>query len=105
MSIYDFATFKNSSFGETISYTPSGGVAANISAVVFRKGEQKITGKMGDQTAMYYPVVIEVDREDIDSVTVNEDIVSCDDVNGEAKSFRVRAILSSDAGCFKLGLG
>jgi hypothetical protein len=104
MSIYDFSPFKNSSFAETISYTPSGGTAVSIKAVVFRHGSQKLAIQ-GGISPEYFPVIIEVDSADVPLVTTKEDVVLCKDARGETKSLRVSKILYADAGCFKLGLG
>ena len=104
MSVYDFEAFKNSSFAETITYTPSGSAAVSISAVVLRHGAQKLNNP-GGISNQFYPIVIEIDRTDIATVTLQKDKVTCNDANGESKDFRVSKILYSDAGCFKLGLG
>lgn len=103
MSVYDFAVFKNSAFSELITYTPSGGAAVQIRAVVFRKQPGTSNAK-ADQPIVMYPLVIEIDRNDISSVKEQEDAVSCADMNGVVKSFRVKKVMYSDAGCFKLGL-
>ena len=103
MSVYDFTSFKNSSFGETISYTPSGGTAKSFRAVVFRRGAEKLSIQNGIPS-QHYPVVVELDTADIASVKVQEDIITCADLNGTSKQFRVSKIMYSDAGCFKLGL-
>lgn len=104
MSVYDFKTFKNSPFGESISYTPSGDVSKTINAVVFRQGPKQISAQRGGEV-QYYPLTIEIDRSDIATVTENEDKITCPDVNGASKTYRVSKILASDEGCFKLGLG
>lgn len=104
MGIYDFSSFKNSSLAETVSYTPSGGSAKPIKAVVFRQGSKQVGGARGAEI-QYYPVVVEIDRVDVPIVVENEDKIVCLDANGTSKSFRVSKILSSDPGCFKLGLG
>jgi hypothetical protein len=103
MSIYDFAAFKNSPFGESITYTSVGQTAKVINAVVFRNQSKKSDGK-SDVPIVYYPIVVEIDRTDITTVTENEDSIVCNDIAGELKTFRVRKVIYSDAGCFKLGL-
>lgn len=103
MSIYNFAPFKSSAFGETITYTPTGAAAKSISAVVSRAGAQKIDVKGGLPT-QYYPVVIWIDRTDIMTVTPLADTVTCADAKGVSKTFQVNRILRSDDGCYKLGL-
>lgn len=105
MSIYNFSRFKNSKFGETITYTSSGASPFEISAVVFRNsGLKKISGGRSTEIQQY-PVTVELDTADIATVTVNEDKISCRDINGQLKTYRVSRIIYSDAGCFKLGLG
>jgi hypothetical protein len=103
-SVYDFSIFKNSSFGETVVYTPSGGAAVSIKACVFRRGLQKLDPR-NSAPIPYYPVVVEVDTVDVPTVTVNEDKISCPDATGVTREFRVSKILYSDEGCFKLGMG
>jgi hypothetical protein len=104
MSVYDFTIFKNSAFAETIVYTPSGGSPVSIKAVVFRHGAQKIDVRGGIPT-QHYPVIVEIDRNDIASVMPQEDKITCLDICGVSKEFRVSKVLYSDVGCFKLGLG
>lgn len=104
MSVYDFQNFKNSNFGEDIVYTAKDTSAVTIKAVVFRNGAQKQTIRTG-APSFFYPIIVELDREDISSVTENEDKITCDDANGQSKQYRVSKILASDAGCLKLGLG
>jgi hypothetical protein len=103
LSVYDFSIFKNSSFGETISYTPSGSTARSIKAVVFRRGAEKLSIPSGIPTQQY-PIVVEIDATDITSVKEKEDKINCADFNGVLKEYRVSKILYADAGCFKLGL-
>lgn len=103
MSVYDFSTFKNSSFSEPITYTVSGGSPISIRAVVFRKQPGTINAK-ADSSIVVYPVVAEIDRADVPVVTELEDSIVCNDITGESKTFRVKKILYSDEGCFKLGL-
>jgi hypothetical protein len=103
VSVYDFTDFKNSDFGESISYTPSGGAAATIKACVFRRGSDKASPPGGIPTQVY-PLVIEIDPVDVPIVTVQKDAVTCTDFNGTSRTFRVAKILYSDPGCFKLGL-
>jgi hypothetical protein len=104
VSVYEFDTFKNSSFAETVVYTPSGGAATSISAVVFRRSPKPAGSSKSDILVILYPITIQIDRTDIATVTVNEDTVTTNDINGVEKVFRVRAVISSDPGCWKLGL-
>jgi hypothetical protein len=104
MSIYDFTVFKNCSFSEEISYTVSGGTAKTIRAVVFRKQPGTMSGSKSDIPVVYYPVVIEIDKADIPTVIELEDAVVCADATGVSKTYRVKKIMYSDAGCYKLGL-
>ena len=62
MSVYNFSSFKNSAFSEEIVYTPSGGAAVTIRAVVFRQGAKAINAK-SDFSIQHHPIVIEIDRE------------------------------------------
>jgi hypothetical protein len=103
VSVYDFTAFKNSAFAESITYTATGQAAKVIKAVVFRKQAGTISAK-SDVPIVYYPIVVEIDRTDITTVTENEDSIVCNDVAGSLKTFRVKKIIYSDAGCFKLGL-
>lgn len=103
MSVYDFSIFKNSAFSETIIYTHAA-VTKSISAVVFRRPAKSFSGTKSDIPINIHPIIVEIDAEDIAEVTVNEDTIVCNDVNGEEKTFRVRAIITNDPGCWKLGL-
>lgn len=103
MSVYDFGVFKTSAFSEEIVYTPSGGAAVTIRAVVFRQGAKSINAK-ADFSIQHHPIVIELDREDVATITEMKDTVQCADIAGTVKTFAVRKVIYSDAGCFKIGL-
>jgi hypothetical protein len=103
MLVYDFTTFKNSAFSEEIVYTPSGGMATTIRAVVFRQGAKGINAK-ADFNIQHFPIIVEIDRTDIATITEMKDTVRCADINGTVKDFAVRKLIYSDSGCFKIGL-
>jgi hypothetical protein len=103
MSVYDFSIFKNSAFSEEIVYTPDGGAAITIRAVVFRHGAKGINAK-ADFSIQHHPIVIEIDRTDVPTVNEMKDTVQCADINGTVKEFAVRKLIYSDSGCFKIGL-
>lgn len=104
MSVYDFSPFKNSNFAEPITYTAAGAQPLQINAVVFRHGAQKIDPR-NSAPFQCYPIIIELDRNDITTIVPQEDKVSCSDACGVTKEYRVSKVLYSDAGCFKIGLG
>lgn len=105
MSLYDFATFKNSSFGESVVYTPSGGSPATIKAVVFRREPRPLTSPVrSDIQVQVFNYRVMVDRNDVATVTENADKVEMKDMTGTTKTFRVQKILASDEGCYTLGV-
>lgn len=103
MSVYDFTHFKTSRFAESIVYTVgSTGVSSTINAVVSRQGARG-TAQQG-ANVIFHPIVVHIDRADIQTVTEMKDTITTADINGTVKTFAVKKIIYSDAGCFKVGL-
>jgi hypothetical protein len=103
MSVYDFSTYKNSAFAESVIYTHAG-IPKTIKAVVFRTSIRQATGSKSDIPINFYRMIAQIDSADIAEILTNEDSITCLDIDGATKTFRVRAIISSDPGSFKLGL-
>jgi len=106
--------FLNSGFEETITYTPSGGVAKSIDAVVFRENSMhsspsgRVGGDRTTKTRAYkMSVIISTDStEGVSTITTNEDTVTMKEREADTttKTFTVGGILYSDAGGWHLGL-
>jgi len=108
--------FLASGFQETITYTPSGGTAKNISAIVYREGTtQTVSSRRtgaGENKSITrrYDIEIHISTDAIDgiqSVTVMKDKVALkrkvNDTSNE--NFTVRGIIEEDTGAYWLGLG
>jgi hypothetical protein len=98
-------------FAEDVTYTPNGGTAKAVRAVVFRKGmktrTQRNDAAAGSQQNLYdVTVAISRDPTDgIETVTLKSDTISLQNNIGDAVSvFRVTGIMSQDSGCWYLGL-
>ena len=94
--------FLDSEFQELISYTPDGGSATSINAIVFRDGLEQFTTVHGLKAAQFKAVIV-VSKTDITTVSTQSDKASFT-LNGATEVFRVRAILQEDQGAFYLGL-
>jgi hypothetical protein len=104
--------FLESGFEESISYTPSGGSAKTIDAVVHRQGASQITasgpgGRMS--TIRKYEIEIWISTHattGIASITPIEDKVALKRRLEDATdtTFQVAGVIDSDAGCWHLGL-
>lgn len=101
-SVYDFDPFANSPFAETVNYT-TGITAKDIKVVVFRNEISKIQNKT-DVPVPFYKYHMYINRKDIPQIIVGEDRIVMLDNDGVSKTFRVQAIISSDPGCFKVGV-
>lgn len=89
---------------EDISYTPSGGATATISAVVFRQVPTR--DRIESASIGKTETVIYVSRVDVPVVTEKVDVVQLlADVHDEsAKTYRVGQIVSQDDGGYTLSL-
>jgi len=103
-------------FEEDIVYTPSGGTAKTISAVVHRDGTTQTvpsrrTGQSQNKTiTRRYDISIEISTNatnGIADIIINEDSVALKrKVNDSTnENFLVRGIIMQDAGAYWLGLG
>ena len=109
MPTFDFKAdmdnvFLDSGFQESISYLPSGGVAATINAIVDRGAGEAVSGPAGNLKLMKSRVTILVSKTDVPVVTVQADKVTL--THGERTNDRmsVSGILYEDDGAFLLGL-
>jgi len=101
--------FLDSGFEEDIVYTPSGGSAATISAIVDR-GPPIQAGRargVDSNPNRRHEVTIYVSTTDVPTVTPNEDTVQVKARVGDSmtRTMTVRSVISSDAGCQQLALG
>jgi hypothetical protein len=104
--------FLNSGFEESISYTPSGGAAKTIDAVVFREGSRQHEDTIGRGTRTnqrQYDIEILISNDATDGIATvipREDTVSVAKRPGEAaQTFLVASVIQSDEGAWRLGLG
>jgi hypothetical protein len=101
--------FLTSGFEENVIYTPSGGSAATIAAIVQRdrpaEERNNAPGSVGGSERRY-PIEITVSATDVATVTPHNDVVQIYAKVGDAtrKSYRVASIISQDDGAWQLGL-
>ena len=106
--------FLDVGFEEDVIYTPSGGSAKTISAIIYRDGltSTNTSRRVGGETQSKmrnYAISISISTdatEGIETITVNEDFVALKRrVNDAANSnFRVSGIMEDDEGAWLLGL-
>ena len=106
--------FLDVGFQEDVIYTPSGGSAKTISAIVYRDGltSTNTSRRVGGDTQSKmrnYAISIHIATdatEGIETITVNEDFVALKRrFNDAANSdFRVSGIIEDDEGAWLLGL-
>lgn len=105
--------FLASGFEEDVVYTPSGGAAKTIKAMVLRGGtdqtQQGGTGQTRGTANRKYDLEILVSTNattGVAQVTPRVDTVSIAQRTGEtAKTFVVQGVVYSDEGAWRLGLG
>lgn len=108
--------FLTSGFQESIIYTPSGGTAKTINAIIYRSGTTQTvpsrrTGAGENKTiSRRYDIEIHISTDatsGIGTVTINEDQVQLKRrVNDSSNTkFLVRGIIQEDTGAYWLGLG
>jgi hypothetical protein len=88
--------------GESITYTPSGGQATTIKAVVNRG----YIVDVGDPSVLDYEISISVSRDDIAAVVVGADTVAIkrDLDDSSATTMTVRKILDQSGGAWLLAV-
>lgn len=103
--------FLNSGFEEEITYTPSGGSAKTIRAIVFREGaterDRNVRGIRTSDRRYDLEILISTDATNgIETVTVNEDVITVKPHIGDAsaRTFTVAGIVQNDAGAHRLRL-
>jgi len=102
--------FLASGFEEDIVYTPSGGSAKTISAIVYRQGINESLQRQRVQTATRkYDIEIDISTDStngIETVTINTDTVILKPKIGDdsTKTFTVAGTIQNDEGAFRLGL-
>jgi len=97
-------------FSETVSYTATGAAAKSIKAVVYRKGYLSYRqSKTFNNTSMKYNLEMKISRNATDgiaAITEKSDSVSLpEEIGGTASTWRILGIISSDGGCWHLGIG
>jgi len=102
--------FLDSGFEEDIIYTPSGGVAKTIKAIVYRQGSKESTtsSRLSNQDR-YYDIEINISTDatnGIADITIREDKVALKREIGDSinTTFLVKGIVQDDAGAKRLGL-
>jgi hypothetical protein len=99
--------FLASGFEEEVAYTPDGGTASPIKAIVERTAISTPTSRESTRADQRrYEVAIYVSRSDVSIVTPRADTVTLYRRNGDANTtvMSVAGVISSDAGSFYLGL-
>lgn len=91
-------------FGETVTYTPSGGSATSITAIVRREALQSFPEDRSSRVE--YGLNVWVSSDDVPTVVVQGDTVAIEKRrgSGETDTFKVKAILSQTGGMWKLSL-
>ena len=108
--------FLTSGFQESIIYTPSGGSAKTINAMIYRDGTTQTvpsrrTGAGENKTiSRRYDIEIHISTDatsGIQTVTINEDTVKLKRRTNDTSNttFLVRGIVQEDVGAYWLGLG
>lgn len=104
--------FLTSGFEEDISYTPSGGTAKTISAIVYRQGakESSSNRRLSNAQSRTYDIEIDISTDatnGISDITIREDKVALKRKIGDSTNtiFLVKSIVQDDAGAKRLGLG
>jgi len=97
--------FLGSGFEEDIVYTPSGGAAKTISAIVDRASSEVFSPKLQARLSLQsYRVSIQVSKTDVSVVTKQEDIVTLSHHGRISDTLHVVGILYEDTASYTLGL-
>lgn len=101
--------FLSCGLEEAVFYTPKGGTATAINAIVFRGKENRIAlniKQSGNDMARKFDVEIYVSRTDVPVVKENADTVELYKLMGDAMSTKMNVvgIVRMDEGAFRLGL-
>jgi hypothetical protein len=106
----DFAnTVDDAMFGESITYTPTGGAATAVTGFVYRRRlrsrPQRNDGAAGS-SVVEYAIEVAISKADIDTVTLAADTVAlCANIGDSAtKTYRVAAVIAQDPAVWHLGL-
>ncbi len=107
--------FLDSGFQESVVYTPSGGTARTINAIVFRDGS--MAGSSGSRSgaltnatlSRYYKceMLVSTDATNgIDNPTIQEDTITFNkNVNDTSTvTWVIKGILQEDGGAYRIGL-
>uniref|UniRef100_A0A6M3LZJ6 Tail protein n=1 Tax=viral metagenome TaxID=1070528 RepID=A0A6M3LZJ6_9ZZZZ len=104
--------FLDAGFEETIIYTPSGGTAKSISAIVYRQGakESSSNRRLSNAQNRTYDIEIDISTDvtnGIANVTTREDKVALKREIGDSTNttFLVKGIIQDDEGAKRLGIG
>src|SRR5574343_292898 len=91
-------------FAESITYTPSGGAAVTVSAIVNRNPLQ--TRGTDNNARLEFEIEIEVAVESVAAVILNGDTVALKKREGDTAdtTFKVSHIVQQDSGMWRLGL-
>jgi len=103
--------FLDSGFEEDVVYTPSGGTAKTIKAMVYRQGSVKSsTSNRMTSKNRSYDIEIDISTDatnGITDITIRADKVALYREIGDTitTTFLVKGIIQDDAGAKRLGLG
>jgi hypothetical protein len=93
--------FLNSSeFAEEITYTPNGGTAATVTAIVTRTRPGPAGGQEGRSQRASIEIV--VSKTTVPTVIKGKDLVVTNDVNGTSRDWIVVDVLDSDTASWHL---
>ena len=96
--------FLKSGFEETVVYWSSATVSKQISAIVHRSGIES-AGSAGKTKVRQYGLTVEFSTGDISEVLINEHEISVAPKRGDvARKYLVAGIISTDSGCYHVGL-
>lgn len=93
-------------FAEEIIYTPSGGDAKVIKAVVVREGlepsPENVARSLKKQAELY---IVNHETSGVTEIDKRDDRVTLKDINGDEREARINEILHSDEGIWHLLVG
>lgn len=93
--------FLDSGFEESVTYGVDGGSESTFDAVVIPSPPG--SGSVNGSTIVQYKFDVWIARANIANVKLNADYIKILR-NGKTFTYKIRAILAEDKGCFKLGV-
>jgi hypothetical protein len=89
-------------FAETVTYTPKGGSAQSISAIIERE-RRGATGPLG-QARIVWKITVWISAADVAMVTPGGDTISLAEMRGDStnKTFTVKDVIDQRGGAWRL---